>query len=360
MTRLIHAASGHVRSVLSLVPVVVPMLGLAAVIGVAGTLGGCVRNEVIGRSQLIGISQQQEIALGAQAQPQLISEMGGKVPDAEANNYVIEVGRALAATTEGQNPQLPWEFSFINSNDINAFALPGGKVFITRGLVSKMTSEAQLASVLGHEVGHVTARHTAERIGQAQMAQVGMQIGGSLLGNASATVQELGGIALQIGGAAIPLKFSRDQEIEADLLGMRYMVRAGYNPRGALEVMQILAEASGGRGGGGLGSLLATHPDPQARAERIVQELNGQYRQYTNSPNHRTGEDRFAQRMRSRLALLPEAPHGVRRAAIVRADATSTHNAQSQGYVSADAWATHLSWCGTCRADAPTLAFAGY
>lgn len=300
------------------------------------------RNEIIGRSQMIGLSRDQEIALGVQAQPQMVQEMGGKVPDVALQQYVTEVGRTLAALTEGDNPSLPWEFTFLDSKEINAFALPGGKVFITRGLASQMTNEAQLASVLGHEVGHVTARHTAERIGQANMTQTGMQLGSVVLGGASAEVQQLGGIALQLGGTLVPLKFSRDQELEADALGMRYMTKAGYNPVGALQVMQILARASGG-GGGGLSSLLATHPDPEARAARIQSQLNGPYAAMTRDPKYQTHEQRFADRMKRRLGMLPPPAHGSGETGLALADP--------------------MTWCGHCRALAAhgaAEAFAGY
>ncbi len=296
--------------------------------------GACVRNDVVGRSQLIGLSREQELALGAQAQPGLITEMGGKVRDQALQQYVTEVGRVLASHTEGDYPQLPWEFTLLDSDIINAFALPGGKVFISKGLLKEMTNEAQLAGVLGHEVGHVTARHTAERIGQQQWTQIGMQVGSSALGGASVEMQRLGGLALQLGGTLVPLKFSREQELEADALGMRYMVKGGWNPIGTYQVMQILARAGGG-GGDALSSLLATHPDPQARADKVQRELQGPYASVVNNPQYQTHEERFNQRAKRRLALLPGA---------------------SSGFVVA-----HSSvWCGHCRQIAQFAAASAF
>ena len=133
--------------------------GMCVALGLV-TLGGCVKNAATGKSIFtMGMPASQQIALGAQAAPEFTKQYGGAVKDAQACAYVNEVGKKLAAQTEGNNPSLPWEFTFLNSDVVNAFALPGGKVFFTRGLASRLTSEAQLAGVIGHEVGHVTAEH---------------------------------------------------------------------------------------------------------------------------------------------------------------------------------------------------------
>src|SRR5262245_24034987 len=136
-------------------------------------LPACSYNKVTGEQSLLWMSQDEENKLGAEAEPQMIEQFGGKVPNQQLQDYVSRVGHKLAAVTEEGFPQLPWEYTLLNSDVINAFALPGGKVFITRGLAAKLTSEAQLAGVLGHETGHVTARHGNQQMSQNQIFSKG-------------------------------------------------------------------------------------------------------------------------------------------------------------------------------------------
>lgn len=269
----------------------------------------CEVNEATGRRQLTlgGLSRAEELRLGAEAAPQLTAEFGGAVADAGAAGYMTEIGRALAAHTEGDYPGIPWEFTLLDSPVFNAFALPGGKVFLSRGLAEAMTSEAQLAAVVGHEIGHVTARHTSERVAQGGLAQVllqGAAVGVSRAAGDPGTAQAAG-VVLNMGGQGVLLKFGRDQESEADALGMRYMTRAGYNPRGALELMQILQRSGGGSGGGALGEFFATHPYPETRVERISALLGGEYARAAGDPALKVGQDQYRARMLDRLARLP-------------------------------------------------------
>ena len=130
---------------------------------------GCSTNLATGQSQLNFISTQREIAIGSEASPKFLEEYGGEIPSTKIKQYVSDLGQRLAAQSE--RPELPWEFHVIDSQVINAFALPGGKVFISRGLMAKMTNEAQLAGVLGHEIGHVTAQHVGQRMTQGLIVQ---------------------------------------------------------------------------------------------------------------------------------------------------------------------------------------------
>lgn len=280
---------------------------LAALVLAALPLGACQTNPTTGRSQLVGLSRQQEIALGEQTKAQFTAESGGKVADRQLDGYIEEVGRKLAAKTPADNPALPWEFTLLNSSVINAFALPGGKVFISKGLADRMTNEAQLAGVLGHEIGHVCARHTSERVGQQQMVSIGAALGGAALGvsGASAAVTQLGGLAINIGGTLIPLQFSRDQESEADSLGMRFMVACNYNPQAQRQVMQILQQAAGS---GGTPEFLATHPYPETRIERINKELATTYKSTQNNPQYQFYEAEFRTRYLRKSAMLPQPP----------------------------------------------------
>lgn len=275
-------------------------LGLA----ILGLNAACVTNPATGRSQFNALSTEEEIALGTQAMPELIEGYGGVVPDPALREYVTRIGMSMVPYTEAHYPQLPWEFTFLNSSVINAFALPGGKVFVSRALVERMTSEAQLAGVLGHEIGHVTAQHVDDRLAR----QAGLQIGASVLGvivgqSQVAGVAELANLAIT-GAGLYALKFDRNQESESDSLGMRYMMKAGYNPRGVLEVMHILDEAS--RGSARQPEWMSTHPLPTTRIDRIASELKKKkYRDADSDPNLGTFEERFQRECLDRLRRLP-------------------------------------------------------
>lgn len=280
---------------------------VAAGVLVLGGAGGCTKN-VAGRSVLSfgGLSREQELSLGAEAKPQMVQEFGGEVASPALREYVTRVGRSMAAVTEGDNPSLPWEFTLLNSDVINAFALPGGKVFISRGLAEQMTNEAQLAGVLGHEIGHVTARHTSERFAQSNVAQISAGIAGAAIGaSGSQAAAELGGYVINIGGSGILLKFSRDQESESDMLGMRYMAKVGYNPLGQRQVMEILARAAGE---GSAPEFFATHPSPQTRIGRVQKLLDTTFRDTQNNPQYQLHEERFRRDFLAKLSLLPDAP----------------------------------------------------
>lgn len=247
-------------------------------------LTGCSKNVATGRLQFDSMSTEKEIALGTEAKPELVQEYGGEVQSPQVKAYVDRVGRSLAQYTEADGPGLPWEFIVLDSDVINAFALPGGKVFISRGLLERFDNEAQVAGVLGHEIGHVTAQHTDERITQATGINIVAQ-GVGIASNSELIAQVVG-----IGGQGYLLKFNRDQESEADILGVRYMVKAGYDPRGMLEVLEVLREASAG---GQQPEFLATHPHPETRLKTVTRLLNGEYQYTQNNPQFQEYADRF-------------------------------------------------------------------
>ena len=195
----------------------------------------CAVNPVTGQEELVLMSESQELALGARYYPQTTQiNYGLPAADPGLQGYVERVGRSLAARS--QRPRIPWQFNAVNSSQVNAFALPGGKISITRGLITKMGSEDELASVLGHEIGHVTARHTV-----AQYTR-GMLISAAVLGLGLALsgsdYQQLGLLSAGVAGRLLMLGYSRDQERQADQLGYDYMVSRGYNPRGQLLVFK--------------------------------------------------------------------------------------------------------------------------
>lgn len=306
--------------------------------GFVGPLAGCSTNKVTGRSQLILMSRTAEIALGADAAPQLTQEYGGAVADEQLRGYVSGIGQRLAAATEGDNPGLPWEFTLLDSDVINAFALPGGKVFFSRGLAERLDNEAQMAAVLGHEVGHVTARHGNERISQGMVAQ-GLIIGAAVGAGMSDSEWVRSGVPLVVGagGQGFLLKFGRDQESEADKLGMRYMTKIGYDPVGMRQMMDVLKAASQGER---QPEFLSTHPYPETRIARIEKHLREDYADLTGKPGYELHRERYHSQFLSRLAALPPARHGA---------------------APATAFALHdpTTWCGHCASAAAPDASRG-
>jgi len=280
-----------------------PILALALVFALA--LPGCSTNPATGKAQFNILSESQEVSLGAEAAPDFIQGNGGEIPSASIRAYVSDLGMKLAKASE--RPDLPWEFFVLDSDQINAFALPGGKVFMSRGLMAKMDNEAQLAGVLGHEVGHVTAQHIGQQMSRTMAIQLGL-IGVGVAGAVSdeAWMQVLG-VGTSVGGTVYLLKFGRDQESQADELGVRYMTRLGYNPIAQVQVMQILKEASGG--GGGQMEMLSTHPLPQTRIERLRELIRDKYPDYKQTGKYVFGEDRFKTQVLDELAKLPPAKH---------------------------------------------------
>lgn len=227
-------------------------------------VAGCATNPVTGKSQMVLISEPQELELGKQYYPITNQLSEGVLPHREAQELVTRVGMRMARSSE--RPNLPWEFNVVDSNEPNAYALPGGKLSITRGLISKMESEDQLASVLGHEIGHVTARHSVVSASRSQLLGLLLNVGGAVLqtqGVPGAGAIELAG---QVGAALLTTKYSRDQERQADELGFKYMTAAGYNPRAFVETMQILAAAAE-REPSKFENLFASHP---MTSERIA------------------------------------------------------------------------------------------
>src|SRR4029079_7041834 len=199
-------------------------------------LNGCGSNPATGGQSLLGMSEEQEIELSKEEHPKILAEFGGEVKDPALQNYITSIGTLLAKTSE--RPNLPWKFTILDTPDVNAFALPGGYIYITRGLLGLASSEAEVASVLGHEIGHVSARHTSQRQGRATIAGLGAAVAGILTGS-SAVAQR--GNTLATGYIQ---KYSRDQEFQADTLGVRYMSRANYDPQASVQFLEKLLDES--------------------------------------------------------------------------------------------------------------------
>ncbi len=221
---------------------------------------GCSTNVATGQRQFTLISESQERAMGRQADEEVLGAMGA-YEDADLEAYVRSVGENLSSRSE--RTDLAWTFRVIDDPAVNAFALPGGYIYVTRGLLAHLSSEAELATVIGHEIGHVTGRHSVERLSKQQLASIGLGVGAIV----SPEVARFGDLA-QTGLGILFLKYSRDDERQADELGLRYMMRAGYDPRESPAVFRVL-ERVGETAGGRVPGWLATHPDPGARAETM-------------------------------------------------------------------------------------------
>jgi predicted Zn-dependent protease len=191
----------------------------------------------------------------------------GFVDNARLQAYVAEIGKRMAAKSE--RPSLPWEFHVVNDAAVNAFALPGGFIYVTRGLLAAINDEAELATVLGHEIGHVTAKHSVQQISQAQLAQLGLGVGSIL----SPTLGQFAGLASQ-GLGVLFLKYGRDAENQADQLGFRYALGQRYDVREMANVFVTLERTSQASGAGRLPEWLSTHPDPENRVEHVKAMLD--------------------------------------------------------------------------------------
>jgi len=267
---------------------------IAAMVGLPA-LAGCATNPVTGKRELSLISQEQEIAMGQEAAPEFEKEFGGKVANPELQAYVSEVGQRVAGASDRP---MPYTYTLVASDVPNAFALPGGPIFITAGLMKQMTNERQLAAVLGHETGHVAAKHSVSQMQKQMGTQLLMEIA------ARAAGAEGGGTTTDVANIVsnmVLLKYSRDHEYQADELGIKYATKAGYNPWGMVELLTLLQamhEAEPSR----FQEMFQTHPLSSKRIERarltLLQDAayEGKHSPTTPDPH----ADRF-ETMRKRL-----------------------------------------------------------
>ena len=223
---------------------------------------GCTVNPVTGERQLSLVSAEQEVAIGRQQYLPSQQAQGGRYYiDPEVQLYVAGIGKKLAAVSDRSN--LPYEFVVLNNSVPNAWALPGGKIAINRGLLMHLQDESELAAVLSHEIVHAAARHSAAQMTRGTLINIGVQALGAT--SQSNGFGELGGMAAQLGSTAWMASYGRDAELESDAYGMEYMVRAGYDPRGAVRLQETFVELSKGRQSDFLTGLFASHPPSQAR-----------------------------------------------------------------------------------------------
>lgn len=241
-----------------------PLKPIAALALVA-LLSACATNPVTGKKEIAMISEAQEIQLGRENDQQVQASIG-LYDDPDLQQYVQRIGAKLAA--ESERPNLPWTFRVVDDASVNAFALPGGFIYVTRGILTHFNSEAELAAVLGHEIGHVTARHSVSQMSKQQLAGLGL----SLAMIFSPAARPYGDLA-QTGLGVLFLKYSRDDERQADDLGYQYMLNEGYDPRQMAEVFEMLDTVSRVNTQGRLPNWLASHPEPAARRQTVEAKL---------------------------------------------------------------------------------------
>ena len=241
---------------------------LAAVIALVALIsyfGNTSVNPVTGEKQRVAMTPEQEVAIGLKAAPQMAAQMGGLSQNPKARALVERVGARLVR--ESFAGKSAYKFSFhvlADRRTVNAFALPGGPIFITEGLLGRLRTEGELAGVLGHEIGHVIARHASERLAKQQLTQ-GL-ISAVVVGSSDYTSAQIA----QLAGSMINMKYGRDDELESDALGVRIAFEAGYDPRAMAGVMEILAKASSGSQ---QPEFASTHPAPENRQARIREEI---------------------------------------------------------------------------------------
>lgn len=250
----------------------------------AGFLLGCAANPVTGKSQLMLVSEDQEIEIDRQYSPYQFSTDYGLIQDKILNNYINQTGKKISGLTH--RPHMPYSFQGVNAAYVNAYAFPGGSIAATRGILIELRNEAELSALLGHEIGHVNARHTA-----AQMSKSGLTntLIGGIATIAGTQVPGLGSLASQLGmftAGAFLAHYSRDNERQADALGLEYMVKAGYNPNGFVGLMDMLRSTSKHEPSA-IELMFSTHPMSDERYSSAVKTVQTKYRHAQNLPFYR-------------------------------------------------------------------------
>jgi predicted Zn-dependent protease len=273
----------------------------------AGFVLGCAIDPVTGKQTLMLVSEDQEIEIDKRNSPHQFSADNGVVQDKALNDYVSQVGREMTAKTH--RPQMPYSFRVVNATYVNAYAFPGGSIACTRGIMLAMDNEAELAGLLGHELGHVNARHTAEQMSKGQLTQA--VVGGLsvLAGTQGAVYGQMASQLGMIGAGALLASYSRDNEREADRLGMEYMVKSGYNPEGMVGLMEVLRGMSK-RNPSAIELMFATHPMSEERYQTAKQAAGTGYQSARNLPLYKERYMDKTAKLRSQKPAIDELQKG--------------------------------------------------
>jgi predicted Zn-dependent protease len=266
----------------------------------AGLLSGCATNPVTGESQFMLMSEQEEIQIDRQNSPYQLSADYGITQDRSLEAYIDQTGQRLAALSH--RPRMPYRFNVVNATYINAYAFPGGTISATRGILLKLNDEAELASLLGHELGHVNARHTAQQMSQAMLTQTLVGGAAAIVGSQGSALGDLTTQLGSIGAGALLASYSRDNERQADDLGLRYMVAAGYNPQGFVGLMDMLRTLNKQRPNA-VELMFSTHPMSDERYQSAVQATRTRYAQAQGSLYRERYMDHTAELRRQRGAI---------------------------------------------------------
>lgn len=248
----------------------------------------CARNPVTGKSQLALISEEQEIAMGREADPQIVAQFG-LYEDSALQRFIREKGQQMAAISH--RPNIQYTFRVVNSEVVNAFAVPGGYVYFTRGIMAYFNNEAEFAGVLGHEIGHITARHTVSQQSKAVLSQVGL-IGAMII---NPQIAQFGELASQ-GLGLLLLKYGRDAERQSDELGVEYSTKIGYDAHQMANFFTTLQRQGQQSGSAELPTFLSTHPDPGER-NITVGKLATEWQQKLNVTNAKINRDTYLKRI---------------------------------------------------------------
>jgi predicted Zn-dependent protease len=248
---------------------------IIALVSIGSYMATCSRNELTNEVQHVSMTVDQEIGMGLQAAPEMERQYGGLSDDREGQALVTKVGEKLVANSVASRSRYPFHFHLLaDDRTVNAFALPGGQVFITSGLFNKLKTEGQLAGVLGHEIGHVIERHSAQQLAKSRLTEglTGAAVIASYDPNDPRS-RQTAAVAVAIG-QLVDMRFGRKDELQADEWGVKLTGEAGYDPRAMIGVMKVLEEASQGREPP---EFFSTHPNPEHRIERIQEAIKKTY-----------------------------------------------------------------------------------
>jgi len=276
-------------------------------VSMAGFVIGCAVNPVTGQKQFMLVSEDTELNVDKKHSPHQFSADYGSVTDKSLNSYIARTGQKMAALSH--RPQMPYSFRGVNATYVNAYAFPGGSIAVTRGILLNLDNEAELAGLLGHEIGHVNARHTAERMSKGILASAVMT---GIMAYVAIENRKYAPLAAGLGGVGVGMllaKYSRDDEREADALGMEYMARAGHNPKGMIGLMDVLRNISRHKPSA-IEMMFSTHPMSQERYQTATESSQTKYSAFRKLPVNRDRYMDHTARLRKKRKAIEEMQNG--------------------------------------------------